>query len=108
MQYQNNPMTTNLGGSAISIGTPLPTAAISPLDQLSKDLEASRARIYEAAQRVRQIADTLFGEVPQTDAAIGKMPMRSGKFGSLNDQADAVSACVTELENQLSRLATIS
>ena len=93
------------GGLQSSYSIPA-VAAVLPLDELSKQLEEARQRVITATARLAAVASALYGEQPSSGQTEGKAIGRSGKIGSLNDQAEYIANCLTELETQINRLVT--
>lgn len=82
--------------------------ALAPLDELAQQLEGARERIRSASRNVQAIADNLFGSLPEGGQTDGPKVGRSGRLGSLNEQAEYIHKTIFELEQQINRLASLS
>lgn len=83
-----------------------------PLDELAKNLEVVRERILQQARQVEAIADQLLGPPAKVPGPGGHMPTvdppRMGKLNNLNELAQYVHNCVTDLQNQIDRLTVLT
>jgi hypothetical protein len=84
------------------------SGVMTPLDDLAKSLDVARDRLNLLTQRAKDIAGTLLGpEAESKQSASLDHPPRIGRMGSLNDQAEFIHTQITELERQVSRIASI-
>jgi hypothetical protein len=78
-----------------------------PLSVLEQGYEEARKRISDQTDRVRQLADHLFGGEPErgsNGSKIPEAPPRMGRSGALLDQSEALHRALGYLDAQLDRL----
>lgn len=85
-------------------GTAVP-AEQNPLSVLEQSFEEARKRVSDQTERVRQLADHLFGGEPERGGnGLKEAPPRMGRSGALLDQAEALHRALGYLDAQLDRL----
>src|SRR4051794_19381512 len=95
---------TNPSGTQwITVSPPEP-ARILAIDEAIKNVTTSTAYVYEMAEEVRQIADSLFGAIPQPGSAEkNSTPMASGRLGGLAGSTSGLSAALSKLHAEIRR-----
>lgn len=85
-------------------GTAVP-AEQNPLSVLEQSFEEARKRVSDQTERVRQLADHLFGGEPERGGnGLKEAPPRMGRSGALLDQSEALHRALGYLDAQLDRL----
>ena len=75
------------------------------LDEAVKNITSSTAFVYEMAEEVRQLADNLFGAIPQPGAnEASAKAMACGRVGGLQTSTQSLAQALGKLHAEIQRL----
>lgn len=77
------------------------------IDAATKEEQSQVERVWVATNRLREIADSLFGAEPQATGDKGAMPAPSGRLYGLAEAQRNVNASLDALSQQISRFAQL-